>query len=63
VALPSHLPRVEEVIEPDNITEGSKKIGEDVTEILFYREFILSVLCTSCYWMFGFLQMLRGAAA
>ena len=37
VALPSHLPRVEEVIEPDNITEGSKKIGEEVTEILEYN--------------------------
>ena len=37
VALPSHLPRVEEVIEPDNITEGAKKIGEEVTEILEYN--------------------------
>ena len=36
-ALPAHLPRVEEVIEPDNIKEGAKKIGEEVTEILEYN--------------------------
>ena len=35
-ALPSHLPRKEEIIEPDNIPEGAKKIGEAVTEILEY---------------------------
>lgn len=34
--IPSHLPRVEEVIEPQNIVEGSKKIGEEITEILEY---------------------------
>lgn len=34
--IPSHLPRVEEVIEPQNIAEGSKKIGEEITEILEY---------------------------
>jgi len=37
VALPSHLPRVEEIIEPGDIKEGSKKIGEEVTEILEYN--------------------------
>ncbi len=37
VALPSHLARVEEIVEPDNIAEGSKKIGEEVTEILEYN--------------------------
>ncbi len=35
--LPSHLPRKEEVIEPENLPEGSKKIGEAVTEILEYE--------------------------
>lgn len=32
--IPSHLPRVEEIIEPDNIKEGSIKIGEEITETL-----------------------------
>jgi len=35
--LPSHLPRKEEVIEPENLPEGSKKIGEAVTELLEYK--------------------------
>ena len=35
--LPAHLPRVEEVIEPTDIEEGSKKIGEEITEILEYN--------------------------
>lgn len=35
--LPAHLPRVEEVIEPEDINEGSKKIGEEITEILEYN--------------------------
>lgn len=30
----SHLPRVEETIEPDHIIEGSVKIGEEITELL-----------------------------
>ena len=34
--LPAHLPRVEEIIEPEGLLEGSKKIGELVTEILEY---------------------------
>ena len=34
--LPSHLPRQEEIIEPADIPEGAKKIGESVTEILEY---------------------------
>lgn len=37
VELPAHLPREEEVIEPDNLPEGAKKIGEAITEILEYR--------------------------
>lgn len=32
--LPAHLPRTEEVIEPEGLEEGMKKIGEEVTEIL-----------------------------
>lgn len=35
--LPSHLPRVEEIIEPEDIEEGSKKIGEEITELLEYN--------------------------
>lgn len=35
--LPAHLPRKVEVIEPDNIPEGAKKIGEAVTELLDYE--------------------------
>ena len=33
-AIPAHFPRVEEIIEPENIVEGSKKIGEEITELL-----------------------------
>lgn len=35
--LPSHLPRIEEVVEPEKLEEGSKKIGEEITEILEYN--------------------------
>lgn len=35
--IPSHLPRVEEVIEPLEIESGSKRIGEEITEILEYN--------------------------
>jgi len=34
--LPAHLRREETILEPANITEGSKKIGEEVTEELEY---------------------------
>jgi transposase len=34
--LPAHLERKEEIIEPDPIPEGSKCIGEEVTEVLEY---------------------------
>ncbi len=34
--LPAHLPRKKEIIEPDNIPEGAKKIGEAITEVLDY---------------------------
>lgn len=30
----SHLPRVEEIIEPENIIEGSVEIGKEITELL-----------------------------
>ncbi len=36
-ALPPHLPREEEIIEPDELSSDVKKIGEEVTEILEYR--------------------------
>ena len=35
--LPAHLPRKDEIIEPENLPEGAKKIGEAVTEILEYE--------------------------
>jgi transposase len=34
--LPAHLPRVEEIINPEVLEEGSVKIGEEITEILEY---------------------------
>lgn len=36
LALPAHLPREEEVLEPEGKQEGAVKIGEAVTEILEY---------------------------
>lgn len=35
--LPSHLPRKVEVIEPENLPENAKKIGEAITEVLDYQ--------------------------
>ncbi len=35
--IPSHLPRIEEIIEPKDIESGAKKIGEEITEILEYN--------------------------
>ncbi|MDT9191329.1 MAG: IS66 family transposase, partial [Limnospira sp. PMC 894.15] len=32
--LPAHLPRKEEIVEPDNIPEDAVKIGEEITEVL-----------------------------
>jgi transposase len=34
--LPAHLPRKTEVIEPENLPEGAKLIGKEITEILEY---------------------------
>ena len=34
--LAAHLPRIEEIIEPENLVEGSVKIGEEITELLEY---------------------------
>jgi transposase len=34
--LPAHLPRKEEIIEPENLPENTKKIGAEITEILEY---------------------------
>lgn len=36
-ALPSHLRREQEIIEPENIPEGAVRIGQTVTEILEYK--------------------------
>jgi transposase len=36
--LPAHLRREEITIEPEDLPEGSKKIGEEVTEILEYKK-------------------------
>jgi len=35
--LAAHLPRREEVIEPEDLPEGAKRIGETVTEVLDYE--------------------------
>ncbi|MDH5400440.1 MAG: IS66 family transposase [Cyclobacteriaceae bacterium] len=35
--LPPHLPREEEILEPEGLPDGAERIGEDVTEILEYR--------------------------
>lgn len=35
--IPSHLPRETEIIEPENLPENAKKIGENITEILEYK--------------------------
>ncbi len=35
-AIAAHLPRVERVIEPENIPAGARKIGEEITETLEY---------------------------
>ena len=37
MALPSHLPRIEHIIEPADKIEGAKKIGEEITEVLEYK--------------------------
>jgi len=37
IKLPSHLPRVVQIIEPEGIEEGSKKIGDEITELLEYN--------------------------
>jgi len=36
--LPSHLRREEIIIEPEGLEEGAKKIGEEITEILEYKQ-------------------------
>ena len=34
LAIPAHLPRVIEIVEPENLPLGSKKIGEEITEVM-----------------------------
>jgi transposase len=36
--IPAHLRREELILEPQDLPEGSKKIGEDITEILEYKK-------------------------
>lgn len=35
--IPAHLPRVEEVIEPEGIDQGAKRVGQEETEVLEYK--------------------------
>ena len=35
--LPAHLPRIEVILEPEDLQEGMQKIGEEVTEELDYK--------------------------
>ncbi len=41
--IPSHIPRRREVLAPEDIPEGSRKIGEVITEILEYQQPVLYV--------------------
>lgn len=41
--LPAHLPRQEEIIEPENLPSDAKKIGEAITEVLDYEPATLHV--------------------
>lgn len=46
--LPSHLPRREEIIEPENIPENARKIGERITEVLEYESaniYVRKIIC------------------
>lgn len=36
--IPAHLRREEIIIEPDEVPEGSKKIGEEITEVMEYKK-------------------------
>jgi transposase len=36
--LPAHLRREQTIIEPENLPAGSKKIGEEITEVLEYKK-------------------------
>ncbi|MCB0773397.1 MAG: IS66 family transposase [Flavobacteriales bacterium] len=42
-AIAAHLPRVEQVLEPEGVPEGAKRIGEEVTETLAYTPGIIHV--------------------
>ncbi|MCP4459170.1 MAG: hypothetical protein GY816_14285 [Cytophagales bacterium] len=45
--LPAHLPRQEEIIEPEELEEGMKKIGEEVIKILEHTPTICPPYCAS----------------
>ncbi len=36
--IPAHLRREETIIEPEDVPEGSKKIGEEITEVMEYKK-------------------------
>ncbi len=43
LAIAAHLPRVEEVIEPADLPQGAKRIGEEITETLEYTPATIEV--------------------
>ena len=42
--LPENLPVVEEIIEPEEVTEDMVKMGEEITEILVYTRSVFQTL-------------------
>jgi transposase len=42
--LPAHLPRIDQVIEPEGLPQGARKIGEAITEVLDYEPANVHVL-------------------
>ena len=50
--LPAHLPRKEQIIEPEQIPVGATKIGEEITEVLEYNPssiFVRRIVRKICY--------------
>ena len=43
VAIAAHLPRIEQVIEPSDLPQGAKRIGEEITETLEYTPAVIEV--------------------
>ena len=42
-AIPAHIPRIDHVIEPENLPDGATRIGEEITEQLHYSPAVFSV--------------------